>query len=96
VLPYADGAFTLVVSRFLLHHVTDPDAVVREMARVCAPGGRVAIVDITAPEDPKIAERYNAIERLRDPTHTAALSSSALASRVAGADWRFSAPRRAM
>src|SRR3954453_9618817 len=40
-LPYDDGAFTRVVCRYALHHVTDPAAVVGEMARVCAPGGRV-------------------------------------------------------
>ena len=37
-LPYEDGAFSLVVSRFAFHHFPDPGAVLREMVRVCAPG----------------------------------------------------------
>src|SRR5437762_1076497 len=40
-LPYADGAFTIVVTRFAVHHFPDPQAVFGEMVRVCAPGGRV-------------------------------------------------------
>lgn len=84
-LPYADSAFTLVVSRFMLHHVTDPSRALREMARVCAPGKRIAIIDITAPSDPATAERYNALERLRDPTHTVALSSASLARHITDA-----------
>src|SRR2546422_590128 len=35
-LPYADGAFSLVVSRFAFHHFPEPRAVLAEMKRVCA------------------------------------------------------------
>src|SRR5580765_8340312 len=34
-LPYADGAFSIVVSRFAFHHFQDPRAVLAEMRRVC-------------------------------------------------------------
>src|SRR4030095_14769010 len=38
-LPYADGTFSIVVSRFAFHHFADPRAVLAEMRRVCRPGG---------------------------------------------------------
>ena len=73
-LPFADGAFSLVVSRFAFHHFVDPLRVIREMARVCAPGGRVVIADVAVSEDPKRAEAFNRMEKLRDPSHTRALT----------------------
>ena len=72
-LPYADGAFTIVVTRFAMHHFLDPAAVFREMVRVCAPGGRVVIVDTYTSEDPAKAAAFNRLERLRDPSHARSL-----------------------
>jgi SAM-dependent methyltransferase len=71
-LPFADAAFTLVVSRFAFHHLLDPGAVLAEMRRVCAPGGTVMVID-SAPAPDKAAA-FNAVERLRDPSHARALS----------------------
>ena len=71
-LPFADAAFTLVVSRFAFHHLVQPGAVLAEMRRVCAPGGTVMVVD-SAPAPDK-ASAFNAMERLRDPSHTRALA----------------------
>lgn len=73
-LPYETGRFDLVASRLALHHFEKPIIPLREMARVCKPDGRLAAIDLMAPEDPKIAETYNSLERSRDPSHTAALS----------------------
>ena len=70
-LPYPDGAFTIVSSRFAFHHFLDPFAVLREMVRVCAPGGRVVVVD-TAPAPDK-ADAFNRMEVVRDPSHVRAL-----------------------
>ena len=36
-LPYPDGAFAIVVTRFAMHHFPDPRAVFREMVRVTKP-----------------------------------------------------------
>src|SRR5436853_502233 len=44
-LPFPDGSFTIVVSRFAMHHFLEPAAVFREMMRVCIPGGRIVVVD---------------------------------------------------
>ena len=58
-LPYADAAFTLVVSRFAFHHLLDPGAVLAQMRRVCAPGGTVMVID-SAPAPDK-ADAFNAM-----------------------------------
>jgi ubiquinone/menaquinone biosynthesis C-methylase UbiE len=68
-LPFEDGSFTIVVTRFSMHHFPDPAAVLREMARVCAPGGRLVVVDMYASENPAKAAEFNRLERLRDPSH---------------------------
>ncbi len=70
-LPFPDGVFTLVVSRFAFHHLLEPGAVLGEMRRVCAPGGTVMVVD-TAPAADKVAA-FNRVERLRAPSHARAL-----------------------
>ena len=73
-LPFAAESFTIVATRFSFHHFPDPAAVLGEMARVCAPGGRVVVVDTIASEDPRKAAEFNRLERLRDPSHVRALS----------------------
>jgi SAM-dependent methyltransferase len=45
-LPFADASFDLVYCRFLLEYLRDPGLAVREMARVCRPGGRVLLQDL--------------------------------------------------
>jgi ubiquinone/menaquinone biosynthesis C-methylase UbiE len=77
-LPYPDAAFTIVVTRFAVHHFPDPAAVMREMARVCAPGGRIVVVDTCASSDPEKAARFNLLEKLRDPSHVRALPADEL------------------
>lgn len=72
-LPWADGAFSIVVSRFAFHHFPDPAAVLAEMRRVCRPGGRVVVCDLVASDDPAKAAAFHRIEMLRDPSHVRAL-----------------------
>jgi len=72
-LPYPDGSFSLVTSRFAFHHFLDPRAVLAEMKRVCAPGGRVAVIDSEASPDPAKAAEFNRMEKLRDPSHVRAM-----------------------
>jgi ubiquinone/menaquinone biosynthesis C-methylase UbiE len=68
-LPLRSGAFSLVVSRFSLHHFADPAGPLREMVRVCQPGGRLLIQDLAASTDPETAMRQDHLERVRDPSH---------------------------
>ncbi len=77
-LPYPDGAFTIVVSRFAFHHFSEPRAVLAEMVRVCAPGGRVLVCDVQASDDPRKAAEFNRMEVLRDPSHVRALPAAEL------------------
>ncbi len=77
-LPYEDASFTIVTTRFSFHHFLDPAAVLREMVRVCAPGGRVIVVDDYSSEDPKKAAEFNKLETLRDPSHSRCLTLTEL------------------
>jgi len=70
-LPYADDSFSIVSARFAFHHFLDPLAVLKEMRRVCRPGGRVVVAD-SAPAADK-SDAFNRMERLRDPSHVRAL-----------------------
>ena len=42
-LPFADDTFDAVTANFVVNHVADPRAGVRELARVTRPGGRLAL-----------------------------------------------------
>jgi ubiquinone/menaquinone biosynthesis C-methylase UbiE len=73
-LPFAADCFDLVVSRLAIHHFENPMIQLREMVRVCKPHHRIGIIDLIAPADEGIASIYNDLERMRDPSHVAALS----------------------
>src|SRR5438477_8026921 len=90
-LPYPDGAFSLVVSRFAFHHFPEPRAVLAEMRRVCAPGGSVVVGDLLGSDDPRKAAAFERMERLRDPSHVRALRLAELVALFA--DVGFGRPR---
>jgi ubiquinone/menaquinone biosynthesis C-methylase UbiE len=68
-LPFDSNYFNLVTNRIALHHYSDMRAAIREMARVCQPGGLVALVDNTVPPEESTAAFINRFETLRDPSH---------------------------
>jgi SAM-dependent methyltransferase len=72
-LPFPYAAFSAVVTRFSFHHMLAPEAALAEMARVCAPHGRVAVIDVFT-NSPEQVRAYDAVEKLRDPSHVRALS----------------------
>jgi ubiquinone/menaquinone biosynthesis C-methylase UbiE len=83
-LPYPDGSFDAVVTRFSFHHLTEPATALAEMVRVCRPGGRLVVCDVytTTPEQ---AAEYDRLEQLRDPSHVRALPLDELRSLLAEA-----------
>ena len=77
-LPFAEGEFDVVVCRFAFHHFEEPGRVLREMARVCRPLGKVAVEDLVSSEHCARGAYQNRFERLRDHSHTRALAPSEL------------------
>jgi ubiquinone/menaquinone biosynthesis C-methylase UbiE len=77
-LPFADGTFSIVVTKATFHHLTDPAAVLAQMIRVCTSSGRIAVSDLTP--DPAKVESFDHIEKLRDPSHVHALPAEDLRS----------------
>ncbi|HEY2283302.1 MAG TPA: class I SAM-dependent methyltransferase [Solirubrobacteraceae bacterium] len=59
-LPFADGAFDALTFTYLLRYVDDPPATMRELARVLAPGGRIASLEFGVPPRavPRLAWRF--------------------------------------
>ncbi len=75
-LPYPDASFSIVSSRFVFHHLEAPLVVLKEMKRVCKPGGRVVVADMAPAADK--ADALNAEEHLRDPSHVRAMPEAEL------------------
>jgi demethylmenaquinone methyltransferase/2-methoxy-6-polyprenyl-1,4-benzoquinol methylase len=48
-LPFDDNAFDAVTISFALRNIADPDAALREMARVTRPGGRLVVCEFSHP-----------------------------------------------
>ncbi len=77
-LPYDDASFSLVITRYSLHHFPDPQKVLTEMIRVCRPGGRILVADVAI--EPSKSADYDALEIMRDPSHTHALTTEEFSS----------------
>ena len=77
-LPYPDGQFDIVTSRFAWHHLEHPGAAMREMLRVCRRGGRVLVCDGVASAQADKAAAFNRMERMRDPSTVSFLTEAQL------------------
>ena len=71
-LPFPAGAFTLLTCRIAPHHFPDVPRALGEFYRVLRRGGRMVIIDTLLPDDPEIADFYQTMEQMRDPTHVQA------------------------
>lgn len=71
-LPYEDNSFSMVITRYSFHHFLEPKKALAEMIRVCRPGGTILIADVAISS--MQVDAYNQMEKLRDPSHTRALS----------------------
>ena len=57
-LPFAPASFDTVLLHQVLHFAADPALPLAEAARVCRPGGRIAIVDLAAHGREDLRERH--------------------------------------
>jgi ubiquinone/menaquinone biosynthesis C-methylase UbiE len=73
-LPFADGHFDCVVSRFSAHHWNDVPQALREVKRVLKPGGLVCFIDLAGPPGPLLDTHLQAVELARDPSHVRSYS----------------------
>jgi len=71
-LPYADNSFDVVFTRYSFHHFLDTKKVFDEMIRVCKHNGKIMVVDVAL--ETRFIDAYNHMEKLRDPSHTKALT----------------------
>jgi demethylmenaquinone methyltransferase / 2-methoxy-6-polyprenyl-1,4-benzoquinol methylase len=58
-LPFPDAMFQIVAVAFGLRNVSDADKGLREMIRVCQPGGRVAVLEFSMPRIWPMKMLYN-------------------------------------
>ncbi|VEA72107.1 Uncharacterized methyltransferase ycgJ [Serratia rubidaea] len=68
-LPFADGEFDLVISRYSAHHWHDVGQALREVKRVLKPGGRAIMMDVVSPGHPLLDIYLQTVEALRDTSH---------------------------
>jgi ubiquinone/menaquinone biosynthesis C-methylase UbiE len=72
-IPFPDESVSVSACGYSLHHMSDPLAALRELARVVRRGGRLALVDMYVPEGAQ-PDACDAIERARDASHRHTLS----------------------
>jgi ubiquinone/menaquinone biosynthesis C-methylase UbiE len=68
-LPFADGQFDFVLTRFSAHHWRDFESGLRQARRVSAPASHAMFVDVIAPTSALLDTHLQTLELLRDPSH---------------------------
>ena len=69
ILPFEDGSFDFLATRYSAHHWLDVPQALREMRRVLKPGGAAMVMDCVAPDNVLCDTFIQSIEMLRDPSH---------------------------
>jgi ubiquinone/menaquinone biosynthesis C-methylase UbiE len=81
-LPFADGEFDYVFSRYSAHHWSDLGLALREVRRVLKPGGVACFIDVMSPGSPLLDTYLQSVEVLRDTSHVRDYSASEWLSQV--------------
>ncbi len=68
-LPFPDGSFHRVISRYSAHHWPHPQQALAEIARVLRPGGQFLLSDTVGFPEPAQDTFLGAVELLRDISH---------------------------
>jgi demethylmenaquinone methyltransferase/2-methoxy-6-polyprenyl-1,4-benzoquinol methylase len=66
-LPFADGEFDALTFTYLLRYVDAPEAVLRELARVVRPGGKVGMLEFGVPGRPALRGAWRTYARVGLP-----------------------------
>jgi ubiquinone/menaquinone biosynthesis C-methylase UbiE len=90
-MSFADAAFDAVVTRLSVHHFDQPARVFAGIFRVLRPGGSFVVADVVSSEVTAESELQNAVEILRDPSHTRMLPATELAALVESAGFAIEA-----
>jgi demethylmenaquinone methyltransferase/2-methoxy-6-polyprenyl-1,4-benzoquinol methylase len=73
-LPFEDASFDGLTFTYLLRYVDDPEATLRELARVVRPGGRMAMLEFCVPPNPLARAAWEAYVRAGLPLAGRAIS----------------------
>lgn len=88
-LPFSDGEFDVVLSRYSAHHWADPGRALGEARRVLRPGGQCVLVDVASPGTALLDTHLQALEVLRDRSHVRDYSAAEWAALSAAAGLRI-------
>ena len=95
-LPFVDGSFDVVVSRFALHHFEDPTVQIAEMRRVLRPGGRLAVADLSATPTRRSPRPRTTWSGCATPRTRGCCRSTSWPSLVGGSDVEFRDTERSL
>jgi SAM-dependent methyltransferase len=95
-LPFGDGEFDVVMTRFSMHHWRNLGAALREARRVMKPDGRAVLMDTISPGTPVLDTFLQAFELFRDPSHVRNYSVAEYCAALTAAGFAVAAitPRR--
>jgi demethylmenaquinone methyltransferase/2-methoxy-6-polyprenyl-1,4-benzoquinol methylase len=63
-LPFADNSFDCICIAYGLRNVTNKEAALRSMHRVCKPGGRVLVLEFSKPRNQLVGKAYDLYSKL--------------------------------
>ena len=87
-LPFPSGSFTILTCRIAPHHFPDVPRALTEFHRVLRRRvGRMVIIDTMLPDDQEIADFYQSMEKMRDPTHNQAFTRDQWQQMIEAADF---------